>query len=123
VPTDAEWKELEIHLGMSQSDADDFQGRGTNEGSKLAGNAILWHDGDLDNNSEFGTSGFTALPGGYRLNYGASYGIEKHAAWWSSSEYSSAYSLDRSINFYMCDIQRRSANRVMGYSVRCVKDE
>ncbi len=47
VPTDAEWKELEMALGMSQSEADDAGYRGTNEGSKLAGNAGLWTDGEL----------------------------------------------------------------------------
>lgn len=123
VPTDAEWKELEMYLGMSQSDVDDVGSRGTNEGSKLAGNAILWHDGDLENNSEFGTSGFTALPGGYRLDYGASYGIGNHVAWWSTSEYSTANAWCRSITFYRCDVQRSCNDRVMGYSVRCVKDE
>ncbi|MBC8192252.1 MAG: fibronectin type III domain-containing protein, partial [FCB group bacterium] len=68
VPTDADWKELEMFLGMSQSEADATGYRGTNEGSKLAGNAGLWTDGSLENNSGFGTSGFTALPGGYRYN-------------------------------------------------------
>ena len=41
VPTDDDWKELEMYLGLSQSEADDTGWRGTNEGSKLAGNASL----------------------------------------------------------------------------------
>ena len=69
-PSDDEWKQLEIHLGMSQADADDFGWRGTNEGSKLAGNASLWDDGDLENDAAFGTSGFKALPGGNRYDTG-----------------------------------------------------
>ena len=74
VPTDDEIKELEMYLGMSQEEADDTGWRGTNEGSKLAGRADLWIDGDLGNNPEFGTSGFDFLPGGYRLHDGGSYG-------------------------------------------------
>lgn len=35
VPTDEEWKELEMYLGMSQSEADDTGYRGTDEGGKL----------------------------------------------------------------------------------------
>ena len=41
VPSDEEYKTLEMYLGMSQSEADDTGYRGTNEGSKLAGNASL----------------------------------------------------------------------------------
>lgn len=50
---------------MSQSKADDTEfGRRTNEGSKLASRADLWYpNGNLENNPEFGTIGFTALPG------------------------------------------------------------
>ena len=64
VPSDEEWKELEMQLGMSQTEVGNTGYRGTNEGSKLAGNASLWPSGDLTSDSEFGTSGFTALPGG-----------------------------------------------------------
>ncbi|MBC8311019.1 MAG: fibrobacter succinogenes major paralogous domain-containing protein, partial [Candidatus Marinimicrobia bacterium] len=66
VPTDEEYKELEMFLGMSESEANSTGWRGTNEGSKLADGAELWNNGNLENNSEFGTSGFSAFPGGYR---------------------------------------------------------
>ena len=85
LPSDDEWKELEMYLGMSQSDADNAGWRGTNEGSKLAGNASLWYDGDSENNAEFGTSGFTALPGGCRVNNGNFGGIGYNGYWWSTA--------------------------------------
>ena len=47
LPDDTEWKELEMFLGMSQSEANATGYRGTNEGSKLAGNASLWNNGNL----------------------------------------------------------------------------
>ena len=60
---------------MSQQEADNILWRGTDEGSKLAGNYDLWTSvysaNDLVNDSEFGTSGFTALPGGFRNEYGS----------------------------------------------------
>jgi hypothetical protein len=38
--------------------------RSTNEGSKIAGREDLWSpNGNLENNPEFDTIGFTALPG------------------------------------------------------------
>ncbi len=66
LPTDDEWKELEMYLGMSQSEADNIGARGTNEGSKLAGNASHWRNGALGNDPDFNTSGFKALPCGAR---------------------------------------------------------
>ena len=54
-----------MYLGMSQRKVDDTGfSRSTNEGSKLAGRADLWYpNGNLENNPEFDTIGFTALPG------------------------------------------------------------
>ncbi len=41
VPSDDEFKEIEMELGMSEEEANDDEYRGTNEESKLAGNADL----------------------------------------------------------------------------------
>jgi len=35
VPSDEEWKQLEMYLGMSQSEADESGSRGTDEGGKM----------------------------------------------------------------------------------------
>ena len=79
VSTDEEIKELEVYLGMSQQEADNILWRGTDEGSKLAGNYDLWTSvysaNDLVNDSEFGISGFTALLGGFRNEYGSYSGM------------------------------------------------
>jgi uncharacterized protein (TIGR02145 family) len=42
VPSDVEFMELEMFLGMSEEEANSFEIRGTDEGSKLAGNSDLW---------------------------------------------------------------------------------
>jgi uncharacterized protein (TIGR02145 family) len=73
IPSDEEYKELEMCFGMSQSEADDTVWRGTNEGSKLAGNADLWSNGNLEQNTEFGTSGFSVFPAGYRFYNNGNY--------------------------------------------------
>ena len=122
VPTDAEWKQLEMALGMSQSEADDAGWRGTNEGSKLAGRADLWSDGGLENNAEFGISGFSALPGGYR--YGGGYFTLKGAkgSFWSSAESSSGYAWLRALSGLGSGVGRDSGDEPYGFSVRCVRD-
>ena len=125
VPTDDEWKQLEMYLGMSQSEAD-VSGlyRGTNEGSKLAGSADLWDSGNLENNSEFGTSGFTALPGGYRY-YGSGYYYSMGYAgyFWSATEYGSTTAWNRLLGYDTSAILRNYSNdKRYGLSVRLVRD-
>lgn len=122
VPTDREWKQLEMALGMSRDEADDTGWRGTNEGSKLAGNAELWNNGDLKNNAEFGSSGLSGLPGGYRLGYGLFAGLGLYAAFWSSTEYLSSYAWYRSLLYNSTDVARYDTSKEVGFSVRCVRD-
>lgn len=84
VPTDEEWKQLEMYLGMSQSDANDDGFRGTYEGNKLKATSG-WNSGGNGTNS----SGFSALPGGYRYGNGSFYAVGNGGYLWSSSEFSS----------------------------------
>jgi len=122
-PTDVEWKELEMYLGMSQSGADDTGFRGTNEGSKLAGNASLWDSGDLKNNSAFGTSGFSALPGGYRYHYSGGFNdLGSYAFFWASTEFCSSIAWYRCLNFNYSEVARDYFNMQRGFSVRLVRD-
>jgi uncharacterized protein (TIGR02145 family) len=124
VPTDEDWKQLEIYLGMSRSEADASGYRGTNEGSKLAGNASLWEDGDgdLEINSEFGTSGFSALPGGYRTSCGNYYLLGYYAYFWSSTEATSTYARYRNLYFLYSNVYRWGDTKQTGFSVRCLRD-
>ncbi len=122
LPSDSEWKELEMYLGMSQTEADNIGWRGTNEGTKLAGNAELWNNGDLKNNAEFGTSGFTALPGNSRHYLGEFFGIGTAALWWSSTEHSSRNAMSRYIYGILSSIYRPASDKKNGFSIRCLKD-
>lgn len=122
VPTDEEWKELEMCLGMSQAEANNTSYRGTDEGSKLAGRADLWNDGVLENNAAFGGSGFSALPGGYRSYSGAFYDVGYGGYWWSSSEYSAASAWSRNLLYNSSEVCRYYYDKEFGFSVRCVRD-
>ena len=81
LPSDAEWKTLEMTLGMSQSEADDSGWRGTDEGQKMKSTSGWFSNGNGTN-----SSGFTALPGGFRLYLGSFSNIGLYGYWWSATE-------------------------------------
>ena len=122
IPTDDEWKTLEMQLGMSQADANGTGYRGTDEGSKMAGNEPLWLNGNLDQNANFGTSGFDALPVGYRKTNGTSYGLTFYAHFWSSSKYGSSNAWHRTLYYGYAQANRNNSYKFYGFSIRCVKD-
>ena len=126
VPTEEEWKQLEIYLGMSQAEADGVQFRGTNEGSKLAGNASLWlFDGALKAEMEFGASGFTVLPGGYRLSETGEFdGVGGIGSFWTSSYFDYVWESAYYRLIFYDDARSRGETNDMktGLSIRCVKD-
>jgi len=123
VPSDEEIMELEMYLGMSEEDANGPLWRGTDEGSQLAGNSNLWNDGDLENNSEFGTSGFDALPAGYRDNSnGSYYNMGNSGAFWSSSEDGSSNAWNRKLDYDSSNVGRNYYTKQSGESVRCLGD-
>ena len=123
LPSDEDWKSLEIYLGMTLSEADQIGLRGTNEGSKLAGNNSLWLDGALDSNGSFGTSGFNALPGGYRSNTGSNL-LHSYSIWWTSTACGDNTPWWRLIDYSLTGIIRDAYafSSDHGFSVRCVKE-
>ena len=117
LPSDDEWKTLEMHLGMSQSDADDTGWRVTTEGKKLKATEG-W------NSNENGTDevGYTALAGGFR---DSSSGTFYHAGyigyWWCSTQHASTHAYARGLNSLDSDVHRDVNGKSYGFSVRCLK--
>jgi uncharacterized protein (TIGR02145 family) len=110
VPSNAEWTTLTTYLG----------------GESVAG-SILKETGTTHwFNSNFGgtnSSGFTALPGGYRLSIGSCNGIGFDGYWWSSTEYSTAYAWKWSMYHNLASVSRGSYHeKQFGFSVRCLRD-
>ncbi|MBN1999215.1 hypothetical protein JW935_16775 [candidate division KSB1 bacterium] len=121
VPTDAEWKQLEMYLGMSQSEANETGYRGTDEGGKLKETGTgHWSSPNTGATNE---SGFSGLPGGYRFHDGTFNVVGSSAYFWSaSSAYSGYYAWYRPLYCNRSDVYR-SGNYVQdGFSVRCVRD-
>ncbi len=121
LPTDDEWKTLEKHLGMTQAQADGTNYRGTDQGSQLAGNESLWTNGTLDQNGAFGSSGFSALPSGYRDISGTFNSQSDDAYFWSSS-ISSGFAWLRNVYYSNPMVYRHDTDKSFGFSVRCVRD-
>ena len=117
VPTDEEWKELEKYLGMSQSEADDTGWRGTDEANKLKSTSGWYNNGNGTNES-----GFSALPGGYRLRSGSYNSMGSTALFWSATEYSSRLAWYRLLYYSGSAVYRISSYKQNGFSVRCVRD-
>jgi uncharacterized protein (TIGR02145 family) len=119
LPGDDEWKQLELTLGMSQQQADTTGWRGTDQGGQMK-SSTGWND--IGNG--INTSGFTALPAGYRYSNGSFMYIGREVCWWSSTEFSSNDIWYRFVTRPTNKVQRnhKYSLRMYAWSVRCVKD-
>lgn len=117
LPSDNEWKTLEMYLGMSQSEADQTGDRGAAEGEKLKSTSGWYYNGN-------GTDavGFAALPGGYHTTYGHFYNLGYYGFWWSASVGGSTVAWYRRLHYNYDKVYRYYHHRVAGFSVRCVRD-
>ncbi|MEX0982173.1 MAG: fibrobacter succinogenes major paralogous domain-containing protein [Bacteroidales bacterium] len=121
VPTDAEWKTLEMHLGMSQTEADDTGWRGTDEGGKLKEiETTHWNSPNTGATNE---TGFTALPDGHRDNSGSFSNVGNYGSWWSATEYYTYYACGRYVGYGSSGVGRdNDVEKEDGVSVRCLRD-
>ncbi|MGR3218589.1 MAG: FISUMP domain-containing protein [Candidatus Anammoxibacter sp.] len=103
LPTDSEWKTLEMNLDMTQAEADSTGWRGTDQGTQLK------------------QGGFQALLAGFRFTDGSFFTRGTNAIFWSSTE-SGSSAWDRILVSNEAPVFRGTSNKAFGYSVRCVKD-
>jgi len=108
LPTDNEWKTLEITIGMSPGEANITGWRGTGQATDLI---------------EGGSSGFDALYGGLLHSDGNYYNAGSIATFWSATEYNmSGDYWYRGLNSARTDIHRYYYSDEYGHSVRCIKN-
>lgn len=127
VPTDAEWTTLQNY---QIANGYNFDGSITsNKIAKSLAASTDWEPyttigtigNDLTKNNR---SGFTALSGGYRLDYGQFKFVGNFGLWWSSTENSTQYAYCRVLYYYDYGLNRYGGDtKSYGYSIRCVLDD
>lgn len=105
LPTDSDWKELEIYLGMSPGDAGQIFWRGTDEGERL---------------KVRGDTGFRSLFAGNRYITGTFNKKGERTFFWTSTEHSAGYAWGRALDIHEKKIYRAYFNTSYGFSVRCI---
>jgi len=122
VPTDEEWKILEMFLGMSQDDADinsSSNPRGIDEGGKMKATGTiedgngLWYTLGYDVPNATNTSGFSAIPSGGRGILSDTFrflGLSTY--FWSITEYGSDLAFLRALGFDNSRVHRYSYGKI-----------
>ena len=120
VPSDDEWMELEMALGMGADEAASLAWRGTDQGDQLKATSGWYFNSFWDGNGT-DSSGFSAMPGGIRYSHGA-YGTGGASSWlWSvNGSFQSAWY--RRLSDTESGVFRDNTNPFNGFSVRCLKD-
>lgn len=121
IPSEDEWAQLEIFLGVPAEDVYKMGDHGTIEGGALKSTGTiengdgLWYSPNVDANN---SSGFSALPAGIREEQNDFTGLGYKAMFWSSKQYFEweLGSLSGKVRKYIGSNDRNC------YSVRCIKD-
>jgi len=125
IPTDAEW---EILIDYLKTNGYSYDGTVTDNrvGKSLAstsGWAFSDEPGDVGNDQATNNStGFTALPSGYRSVGGVFCFIDEYTKWWSSTSYSESMACYRDIGYGYGHVIWYYTYKSLGFSVRCIKD-
>lgn len=110
IPSDNDWKTLI-----------DFLGEGTIAGGRMKVTGIsFWQSPNLGATN---SSGFSALPGGYRSYNGTYYDMGSYGYWWSSKTGSKKLAQYFTLGFKSKAVGSYNVDKAYGFSVRCVKSE
>jgi uncharacterized protein (TIGR02145 family) len=115
LPTDSEWKTLEMFLGMSQADANNINNRESGGVGRKLKSTYGWDHGNGDN-----ISGFTAIPSGNCIPEG---GFEYNSAnFWTSTPYTINAAWSRSFSIDGDFVTRNIVMKNLGSSIRCIEN-
>jgi uncharacterized protein (TIGR02145 family) len=110
VPSDNEWGALVVgYCGDSAA-------------LKLRAASPLWSSFAFSDSSFVNSTGFSALPGGWREPSGASTTATSVAVWWSTTQYDATSALARFMFFFTPDVTNPNHEKEFGASVRCIRD-
>ena len=110
LPSDDEWTALTDFLGGTSVAGGKMKEAGTTH----------WNS---PNTGADNTSGFSALPGGYRnVSNGTFFNLGSYGYWWSSTENSGTNAWYRALHFTNAEAHRDFNNKSYGFGVRCLRD-
>jgi uncharacterized protein (TIGR02145 family) len=109
VPSDDEWTTLTTYVGGESVAGGKLKETGTTH----------WLSPNTGATNE---TGFTALPGGVRYNYGPYSDIGVNGYWWSSMEASTTDAWYRDMGYSRTNVDRSYGSKQIGVPVRCVSD-
>lgn len=106
IPSDNDWKVLELYLGMTQAQADNTGERGTDQGTKLKFS---------------GSSGINIPLAGFISYDGTSLGGDSNAYLWSSTQTDSTTAVSRGVSTTFETVSRyTTSNKSGSFSIRCI---
>jgi uncharacterized protein (TIGR02145 family) len=107
VATNTEWNTLATYLG----------------GATVAGGtmkrAMLWNS---PNTGATNSSGFSGLPGGWRSGAGNFSYLGSDGYFWTATQFSGTGSYTWYLEYDDAEVHSSQASKVLGHSVRCIKD-
>ena len=109
LPTDAQWTIMTTFLG----------GESVAGGKMKEAGSVHW---SVPNTGATNSSGFNALPAGYRYSDGYLYDLGNVSIYWTSSPSISTLSWGRGLRFDTENAIRSDFGKAGGFSVRCLKD-
>ncbi len=123
VPSDSEWNILVMQIDPAADTT--IQGQGQQSaiaGGKMKSTGMQYWT--LPNSTSDNSSGFSGLPGGYRVPVGDYFEIGEEGIWWSSAEgvlIGPNLLWSRSLD-YSSYINKQAYSKNLGFSVRCIRD-
>ena len=126
VPTDSEWNKLVISIDSGADTTSTSSVQSTTAGTVMkseetntsVGIGLGWNPGSPGTN----TSGFSALPGGFRQIDGSFIAIRGSAFFWSATEYPLTDAWSRNLYRSNGNVVRYNDTKSFGASVRCLRD-
>lgn len=109
IPTEVELAQLAEYLKGDTIAAGKMKSTGT----------VHWL---IPNTGATNESGFTALPGGYRLDNGSYHTMGSNGYWWSTTRSYEMYAWTPRLYSGFADVKREPYYEKYGFAVRCIKD-
>jgi uncharacterized protein (TIGR02145 family) len=120
VPTDNEWESLIRFIDPAMTVHTSGGTESSTAGKKLKSSSTLWQTDPNPGTDDFG---FSALPGGRRLQSGSDFSeVEQRAYFWSTDLFTNGRGFTRVLYYNFSSVNKDNYEKETGRSIRCIKD-